>query len=70
MLRRLDPETGLNKLFENVSCQGRIQNFFFREGTPIFVAFSSAVVSTDLILSNLSNKNDCVGPGACSPENS
>ena len=44
MQRRLDPETGVNKPFENVSCQGRIQNFFFfREGAPIFVTFSNVV---------------------------
>ena len=28
-LKRLDPEKNVNKLFENVSCQGRIQNFFY-----------------------------------------
>ena len=26
--RRLDPEKGVNKLFENVLCKWRIQNFF------------------------------------------
>ena len=30
--RRLDPETGVNKPFEKVSCQGRIQNFFLGGG--------------------------------------
>ena len=33
MHRRLDPETGVNKPFENVSCQGRIENFFQVGGT-------------------------------------
>ena len=28
MLRRLTSETGVNKPFENVSRQGRVQNFF------------------------------------------
>ena len=28
MQRRLDPERGVNKPFENVACQGRIRNFF------------------------------------------
>ena len=40
MQRRSDPETGVNMLFKNVSCQGRIQNFFQGGGT-IFVTFSS-----------------------------
>ena len=31
--RRLDPETGVNKPFENLSCQGRVQNFFQGGGT-------------------------------------
>ena len=33
MQKRLDPETGVNKPFENISCQGRIQNFFQGGGT-------------------------------------
>ena len=37
---------------------------FFREGAPIFVTFSSVVFSTDLILSNLSNKNVSRGCGS------
>ena len=32
MQRRLNSETGVNKSFENVSCQGRIQKFFEGEG--------------------------------------
>ena len=57
MHRRLDTETGVNKPFENVSCQGPNQHFF-REGAPIFVTFSSVAFSAELILSNLSTKND------------
>ena len=69
MQRRLDPETGVNKPFENVSCQGRIQNFFFREGAPIFVTFSSVVFFGRVNFKQLSTKNDSKGdPGACSPE--
>ena len=62
MQRRLDPETGVNKPFENVLCQGRIQNFF-RERVKIFVTFSNVVFPADLILSNLSTKNDSMGSG-------
>ena len=29
---RLDPEAGVNKFFQNASCQGRIQKFFQGEG--------------------------------------
>ena len=68
MQRRLDPETGVNKPFKNVSCQGRIQNFFQREGIK-FRDFFSAVFSAKLILGNLSNKNNSGGgggSGACS----
>ena len=32
MQKRLDPETGVNKPFENVLCKGRIQKFFQRGG--------------------------------------
>ena len=57
MQGRYDPETGVNKPFEIVSCQGRIQ-IFFREGAPNFVTFSSVVFPAELVLSSLSNKND------------
>ena len=61
MQRRLDPETDVNKPFENISCQGRIQNFF-REGVLIFVTFSSVIFfSAELILSNVSTKNNSRG---------
>ena len=35
-LRRLDSENGVNKPFEKVSCQGRIQNFFGRSNKCFF----------------------------------
>ena len=40
MQRRLDPETGVSKPFENVSCQGHIQNFFQRERTNFLHFFN------------------------------
>ena len=60
MQTRLDPKTGVNKPFENILCQG-VFRIFFREGTPIFVTSSSAFFPADLILSNLSAKNDSGG---------
>ena len=44
MQSRLDPETGVDKPFKNVSCQGRrpTQNFF-QGGAPVFVTFSSVI---------------------------
>ena len=70
MQRHLDPETGVNKPFQNVSCQGRIQNFFQGESTK-FRHFSQRSFSpAELILSNLSNKNDSRGvQGHAAPEN-
>ena len=59
--KRLDPKTSVNKPFENVSCQERIQNFF-QEEAPNFVIFSSVVFfSAEVILSSISNKNDSRG---------
>ena len=60
MLRRLDPETGLNKPFENVYCQKRIQNFFQGGGTN-FGHFFKRIFLAELILSNVSTKNDSRG---------
>ena len=56
-VRRLDPETGVNQPFENVSCQGRIQKIF-RRGASNLSHFTSVVFSAELILTNLSYKND------------
>ena len=49
MQRRLDPETGVKKIFELFLSQGRIQKFFQGGGTN-FLHFSS-----------LSNENDSRG---------
>ena len=38
MQRRLNSETGVNRLFESVSCQGRIQKFF--EGEKLHLPIS------------------------------
>ena len=57
MQRRLELEMGVNKPFENVPCQGRIQNFF--QGGHRFSSLLQAhFLPPELILSNLSNKND------------
>ena len=67
MRRRLDTETDVNKLFENVLCQGPIQHFFW-EGAPIFVTFSSAVYLGRVNLKQLKyQKRLQEGPIACSP---
>ena len=54
----LDPETGVDKPFENVSCQGRNQNFFQGGSTIFRHFFKRCFFSAELILSNLSNNND------------
>ena len=58
MQRRLDPETGVNRPFENVSCQGRIQNLFQGVGTKFRRFFKLSFFPAELILSNSSYKND------------
>ena len=60
MQRRLDPETSVNKPFQYVSYQGRIQNFFQGRETN-FLHFFKCSFSADLILINLSSKNDSRG---------
>ena len=57
MQRRLDSETGVNKPFENVFMSGAYSEFFSGRGHQ-FSSLFKRVFSTDLILSNLSNKND------------
>ena len=69
MQRRLNSETGVNKPFENGSCQGRIQKFFEGGGHQFSSLFSSAFFRAELFLSNLSAKTTLGGPGACSPGN-
>ena len=60
MQRRLNSETGVNKPFENVLCQGRIQNFF-QGGGINFCHFFKRIFPAELILTNLSAKNDSRG---------
>ena len=47
MQKRLDPETGVIKPFENVFMFEF--GIFFREGASIFVTFQAYFFSTDLI---------------------
>ena len=60
MQRRLQPETGVSKPFENVSYQGHNQNFF-QGGGANFRHFFKRRFLAELILSNLSTKNDVKG---------
>ena len=46
-VRCLDPEKGINRHFENVLCQGRIQIFFW-EGVSEFDLFKG-IFSAELI---------------------
>ena len=49
--------------FENVSCQGRIENFF-SGGAPNFVTFfKRSFFRPELIISNLSNERTLGGCG-------
>ena len=61
MQRRLDPETGVIKPFENVSCQGRNQKFFQGGGTNSRHFSKRRFFPADLILSNSSTKNNSRG---------
>ena len=63
MQRRLDPETRVNKPFENVSCLGRNQNFFQGGDINFHHFFKRIFFSAELILSNSSTKNDSRGSG-------
>ena len=58
MQRRLNSETGVNKPFENVSSQGRIQNFFQGGGINFCQFLQAYFFPAELILSNLSAKNE------------
>ena len=68
MQRRLDPETGANKPFENVSCQGRIQNFF-QGGDTNFRHFFKRIFFGRCSIKHLSlgNKNDSRESGGMLP---
>ena len=48
MQRRLDPKTGVNKFFQNVSCEESIQNFFQGEGTKFRHFFKRNVFPAEL----------------------
>ena len=70
MQRRLDPEMGVNKPFESVSCQGRNQNFFQGRGTNFRHFFKRSFFSAELIVSNLSTRNNSRGVrGHAPPKN-
>ena len=49
------------KHFEDVTCQGHIQNLFQGGGTNFHHFFKHIFFSEDLILSNISAKNDFIG---------
>ena len=69
MQRRLDPEAEVNKPFGNVFMSGAYSEFFSGSGTNFYSLFKR-IFLTDLILSNLSNKNDSRGMrGHAPPEN-
>ena len=63
---RLDPEEGVNKLFGNVLCKWRIQNFFPEGGKRAhFDIFSGRVTSRQIDM----QKQLLGGRGECYPEN-
>ena len=65
-VRRLDPEKGVNKLFENVLCKWRIQNFFQGGGRGAdFDVFSGKVTSRQID----KQKQLQGGRGECYPKN-
>ena len=68
MQRRLDPETDVNKPFKSVSCQGRIQKFFQGGGTKLYHFFKRSFFLAELILRNVSTKNDSRGSGGMLPQ--
>ena len=66
MQGRLDPETVVNKLFENVFMSGAYSEYFSGKGHQLSSLFKR-IFLTDLNLSNLSNKNDSRGSGGLLP---
>ena len=67
MQKRLDPETDVNKPFENVSCQGRIQKFF-QGGSTKFNHFFKRIFSGRVNFKQLiSTKNDSRGSRSMLP---
>ena len=70
MQRRLDPETGVNKPFENVFLSGAYSEFFLKRGINFGHFFKRSFFSAELILSNINTKNDSRGVrGHAAPEN-
>ena len=67
MYRRLDSETSVNKPFENVSCQGHIQNFFKGEGTN-FRHFFKRRFFARVNFNKLKYQNDSRGCGGMLPQ--
>ena len=61
MQRRLDPETGVNKPFENVSGKRRIFKIFFREVVPILVIFFNAAFFDRVNFKQRKYQNDSRG---------
>ena len=53
MQKRLDPETSVDEPFENISCQGRIQNFFQGGGTKFRHFFKCSFFLAELILGSV-----------------
>ena len=61
MQRRLNSKTGVNKPFENVSCQKSIQKFFEGEGINFCHFFQAYFFPAELFLSSLSAENNSKG---------
>ena len=61
MQRRVDPDTSVNKPFENGSCQGGNQKIFEGGSINFRHFFQAYFFPAELFLSNLSVKNDSRG---------
>ena len=68
MQRRLDPETGVNKPFENVFMSGAYSQCFSGKMHQFSSLFKRRVFLTDLNFSNLRNKNDFRKSGGMLPQ--
>ena len=61
---------GVSKPFENVSCQGRIHNFFQGGNTNFRHFFKRSFFFGKVNFKQLNNQNDCTGVrGHARPEN-
>ena len=66
--RYLNPEKGVNKPFENVTCLRRNQKFF-KEGTPNFDIFSNVAFSGRINLKQVEEQKKAPeSPGHAFPE--